>query len=83
MYLSIIDVTPLDGNKLLIVFENNEKRIFDVSPYLTVGKFRELKDAAIFNTVKVKFDSIEWINGLDLDPELLYRKSVKPDEVKA
>ena len=26
---------------------------------------------------QVKFDSIEWSNNLDLDPELLYQKSVK------
>ena len=77
MYLSVLDVKPLEEFKLLLTFENQEKRIFDVSPYLEIGKFRELKNASIFNTVKVKFDSIEWANGLDLDPELLYEKSVK------
>jgi len=30
----------------------------------------------LFNTVAVKFDSIEWSNHLDLDPELLYQKSI-------
>ncbi len=77
MYLSVLEVKPLEGFKLLLTFENKEKRIFDVSPYLEVGKFSELKEPALFNKVKVKFDSIEWSNRLDLDPELLYQKSIK------
>ncbi len=79
MYLSVKNVKVLEGYKLLLTFENDEKRIFDVSPYLNIGKFTELKDATLFNSVKVKFDSIEWSNSLDLDPELLYQKSVKVD----
>ncbi len=77
MYLSVIDVKPLDGYKLLLTFENEEKRLFDVSPYLSIGKFSELKKLSLFNTVRIKFDSIEWNNGLDLDPELLYQKSIE------
>jgi len=77
MYLSVVDVKPLEEYKLLLTFENKEKRVFDVTPYLNVGKFSELKEQSLFNTVKVKFDSIEWSNSLDLDPELLYKKSVK------
>jgi hypothetical protein len=75
MYLSIKNVTPLESYKLLLQFENNEERIFDVSPYLDLGKFSELKDVSVFNSVKVSFDTIEWANNLDLDPELLYEKS--------
>lgn len=75
MYLSVIDVKAMDGYKLFLTFENNEQKIFDVSPYLELGKFSELKDKAIFNSVKVSFDSIEWSNQLDLDPEILYSKS--------
>lgn len=77
MYLSIIKVKPLKDFKLLLTFANREKRIFDVSPYLKNGKFSELRNPSLFNTVKVVFDSIEWENQLDLDPELLYQKSTK------
>ena len=75
MYLSIIDVKPLDNYKLFLKFENSEERIFDVNPYLEIGKFTELKNKKLFDSVKVSFDSIEWGNGLDLDPELLYEKA--------
>ena len=75
MYLSVKDVKPLEDYKLLLVFENGEKKIFDVKPYLETGKFRELKNKTLFNSVKVCFDSIEWDNHLDFDPEILYEKS--------
>ena len=75
MYLSVIDVKPMDDYRLFLTFENNEQKIFDVSPYLEIGKFSELKNKEIFDSVKVSFDSIEWSNHLDLDPELLYQKS--------
>ena len=77
MYLSIKKVQALDNYKLLLEFENDERKMFDVSPYLTMGKFVELKDIALFNSVKISFDTIEWANHLDLDPELLYRKSIR------
>jgi len=77
MYLAVKDVKPLDNYNLLLTFENNEERIFDVKPYLEIGKFQELKDKDLFKSVKVSFDSIEWANQLDLDPELLYEKSNK------
>ncbi len=75
MYLSVIDVKALDSYQLLLKFENEEEKIFDVNPYLEIGKFQELKNEKLFKTVRISFDSIEWDNQLDLDPELLYQKS--------
>ena len=75
MYLSVTDVKALDDYQLLLKFENNEEKIFDVKPYLEIGKFKELTNKKLFKTVRVSFDSIEWDNQLDLDPELLYQKS--------
>ena len=77
MYLAVKNVLALDNYKLLITFENNEKKVFDVSPYLEIGKFSELKEHTMFQSVHVSFDSIEWANKLDLDPELLYSKGVE------
>ena len=77
MYLSVISVKPIKGYKLYIEFENDEKRIFDMSPYLDTGRFSELKNISLFNSVRVKFDSIEWANKLDIDPEFLYENSIR------
>ncbi|TYO94805.1 DUF2442 domain-containing protein [Desulfallas thermosapovorans] len=76
MYLSVVDVKSLENYKLLLTFENGEKKLFDVKPYLDKGIFKELKDEKLFRSVRVSFDSIEWCNQADIDPEVLYEKSV-------
>ena len=75
MYLSVNNVKTLDDYKLELTFENEEKRIFDVKPYLDTGLFSKLKDKKIFKMVKISYDTIEWPYGIDLDPEVLYEKS--------
>ena len=77
MYLAVKDVQPQDDYQLLLTFANDEVRLFDVSKYLEIGKFQELKEKTLFKSVIVHFDSIEWANKLDLDLELLYNNSVK------
>ncbi len=76
MYLSVIDVKPLDDYVLWLRFETGEEKTFDVNPYLTMGTFKELKDVTLFRTARVCFDTIERGNQLDLDPEVLYQDSV-------
>ena len=79
MYIGAKDVKPLPGFKLLISFENGEQRVFDVTPYLDRGAFRDLKNGDTFNTVRLSFDAVEWPNGADLCPEILYEDSVPAD----
>lgn len=76
MYLSVKKVKPLENYKLLLTFENDEIRIFDMKPYLNKGIYKELKDVSVFKSVKVSFDTIEWNNEADIDPETLYEDSL-------
>ena len=76
MYLSVVGVKPLEDYRLCLTFENGEKRVFDMKPYLEKGIFKELKDESLFRSVRISFDSIEWSNQADMDPEVLYQKSV-------
>lgn len=75
MYLSIKEVKPVADYLLHLTFENGEKRQFDMKPYLDIGLFMELRDYSMFNTVHVSFDTIEWNNEADIDPEVLYKDS--------
>jgi hypothetical protein len=79
MYLAVIDVKALENYRLLLTFENNEKRVFDVRPFLNQGMYSELKDKKLFQTIHTSFDSIQWANQLDFDPEFLYRESAVAD----
>jgi hypothetical protein len=69
-------VKPLADYRLLLVFDNGERRVFDVTPWLAKGAFRELRDDDMFRTARVSFDTVEWANGCDLCPELLHAESL-------
>ena len=71
-----IEVTVKDDYCLLITFDNQEKRLFDVKPYLDFKSFEELKNPILFQTVKPAGLSIEWIHGQDICPDELYYNSV-------
>jgi len=80
MYLAVRGVKPINNYNLILTFSNGEKRQFDMNPYLDKGIFQELRDISKFNTVRLSFDTIEWENEADLDPEVLYNDSIKIKE---
>ena len=72
MYFAVKAVVPKKDYLLHITFENNEEKLFDMKPYLNTGIFKGLKDESLFNSVIVSFDTVEWANKADIDPETLY-----------
>ena len=81
-YFGVKEVKPVEDYQLILTFSNGEKRLFDMKPYLTKGIFKELRKVSMFNTVRVSFDTIEWKNEADLDPEFLYEYSKRIKEKK-
>jgi hypothetical protein len=69
------DVRPLEDYCLELVFENSDRRIFDLKPYLRYGVFIRLQDHALFQAVRVVAGSVEWPGGLDLSYDTLYLES--------
>ena len=55
--LRITDVDYLGDYTLALTFNNDEKRVCDLKPYLSGEVFGEL---------------LEWANGADFAPEFLY-----------
>ena len=74
MYPSVKIVIPTDDYVLSIDFDNGERGMLDMKPFLDFGVFRRLKDRGAFERVRVAFDTIEWESGVDLDPEFVYEK---------
>lgn len=70
-----IDVKPLNNYMLEIIFDNGEKKKFDVKPYLKFKLFKELENEKEFKKVKIAGLSIEWENGADICPDELYYNS--------
>ena len=75
MYLAIKDVKPVENYKLILIFADDSIKLFDMKPFLEKGRFKELKDKELFKTVKISFDTVEWSNGIDIDPETLHEDS--------
>lgn len=80
MYPGVTKVQATDDHKLILTFDNSERRLFDIAPYLNIGRFAELKNINAFKQIDVSFDTVEWENGLDIDPEFLYAKSERITE---
>ena len=80
MYIAVKGVIPTNNYNLILTFSNGEKRQFDMNPYLDKGIFKELRDISKFNSVRLSFDTVEWDNEADFDPEILYKYSVKIKE---
>ena len=79
----LASVVPLSDHRLLLTFDNAEQRLFDVKPYLATGVFSALADESLFRSVHVCFDTVEWANGADLCPEVLYAESEPAEQVAA
>lgn len=64
--------------KLLLTYETDEVKIFDVSPYADGPWYGELKDADYFLSVRLLpgGNGIEWSHGQDIAPHELYERSV-------
>ena len=77
MYLAVTDVRAIENYKIILVFEDKSIKLFDMNPYLEKGIFKELKDENLFKSVVVSFDSIKWLNGVDINPETLYEDSIQ------
>ena len=68
-------VRPNEDYRLLLTFENGEKRVFDLKSYLEKPVFRQLKNISLFQTARVVSGSVEWQGGVDLSYDTLYVES--------
>jgi len=87
---TITDVKPVKEYKLIITFDNNESRLYDMKPFIQKGTvFENISNESDFNRVYVdethciawdidpNVDSSEvWSNKIDLCPDGCYVDSV-------
>ena len=76
MLLDVVRVEPQPEYRLHLEFENHERRVFDVSPYLEMGVFRQLKNPDIFRRAHVDGGTVTWPGEIDIAPETLYEDSI-------
>jgi len=69
------DIKIINSKNIELLFTNNEKKIFDITPYLEKGVFKKLKNPTIFKTARVVSGSVEWQGEIDLSYDTLYLES--------
>lgn len=85
----IREITCLDDYKLILSYADGRTRLLDLESYLrdkTGPRSQQLQDRNYFRTVKVSElgETIEWPNGYDICPDLLYKMScdIEPESLK-
>lgn len=75
---ALLDVVAVEAKPdylLHLEFENGEKRIFDMSPYMDKKPFVQLKGSPLFAMAFVDYGTVVWPNNIDIAPETLYDRS--------
>jgi len=76
-YGPLFDVVKVEARPdftLHLEFENGEKRIFNMSPYLNKKPYMQLR--GIFAQAQIVYGTVCWPGDLDIAPETLYDRSV-------
>ena len=71
----IKNVIANDNYDLIIEYETNEKKIYNMKQQIEKSYFEKLKDINYFKLAKSVQTTIEWPDGEDIDPNELYEKS--------
>ena len=75
-YPTLKAVTPLNDYRLMLTFEEEEKRLYDFKPNLSHKFYKALSDMRLFKSVSVNDGEIEWVTGQDFCPHTLYEESI-------
>ena len=73
--LDVIKVEATPQYMLHLEFENGERRIFDMSPYMDKKPFSQLKDSSLFSLASIDYGTVVWPGNIDIAPETLYDRS--------
>ena len=66
----------MENYKLMVCFDNQEVKEFDVRPYIMGEWYERLKDPSYFRAVMVDGYTVCWPEGQDLYPDDLYELSI-------
>lgn len=71
----LLSIIPNDDYTLVLIYSDDEKRVFDVKPYITGSWYGQLANPDYFKLVRVAYNTAEWPDGQDIAPHELYEES--------
>ena len=74
-YPKIKSTLAINNHTLLVEFDNNEKKKYDVTPLLSKEMFLPLRNPAFFKSVKVEQGgyAVAWNNQIDISEYELWK----------
>jgi len=74
-YPKVKSVLAIDEHNLLVEFDNNERKKYDISPLLDREMFLPLKNPALFKAVKVEKGgyAVSWNEKIDISEYELWK----------
>ena len=72
---AVISVKVMQDYYLELEFENGEKGLFSMKPYLHYPVFLPLVDYTLFNKAKATMGFVSWNDNIDLSHDTLYLDS--------
>ena len=68
-------VEVLEDCTLQLEFNNVQKGLFSMLPYLDYPVYKPLKDHSVFKQARVTMGFISWNEDIDMSPDNLYSES--------
>ena len=78
-YPKVKHASAIDNRTLLIEFDNNEKKKYDITPLLSKEMFSSLKNPVLFKSVKVEQGgyAVVWNSEIDISEYELWQHGKK------
>jgi high-affinity K+ transport system ATPase subunit B len=80
--MKAIDVKPLDGNKIKVVFNDGVSGVIDLNDLIGKGIFQQLKDEVLFRKVYIDGSAIAWSPELEIDADNIYAEILNSEPEK-
>ena len=74
-YPKVKSVLAIDEHNLVVEFDNNEKKRYDISPLLDKEMFSPLKNPSLFKAVQVEEGgyAVSWNENIDISEYELWK----------
>ena len=75
MVPKIVSARPVDDHTLVVEFDNNERKKYDIFPLLSKSMFEPLKNPVLFRSFKIEKGgyAIVWNEDIDVSEYELWR----------
>lgn len=80
--LEVTGIKALARYRILVTFNTDEKKLFDMSKMLHYPVYHKLKNEDVFKAMSIRRGVVTWDNGnIDIAPEYMYYHDEKEEKL--